>query len=260
MKEKIEKIFETHAHYDDEQFDKDRDDILDVLHRNGINKLVNISYDKNSIKNTINLTKKYDFIYGAVGYHPCDCADLTDDDFSELREKAKNDKIVAIGEIGLDYYWKDVSADVQKLWFKKQIELANELNKPIVIHSRDAAKDTLDIVKSIKCHGVMHCFSYSLDMAKEFVKLGFYIGVGGVVTFKNAKNIKEVVSNIDMSNIIIETDCPYLTPEPFRGKRNSSLYLTYVIDKIAELKNLSREEVIKITYDNAMKLYGIYEQ
>lgn len=257
MKEQI-KIFETHAHYDDKQYEEDRDSILDILHRNGIDKIVNISYDKASILKSVELAKKYDFIYAAIGYHPCDCNKMESTSIEDMFEICKKEnKIVAIGEIGLDYYWDDVDRSVQKKCFIEQINLANRLNLPIVIHSRDAAKDTYDILKNNKSKGVMHCYSYSVEMAKEFVKLGYYLGVGGVLTFKNAKHIKDVVKEIDIEKIIVETDSPYLTPEPFRGKRNSSIYLTYVIDKIAEIKGMSRDEVAKVTYQNAMKMYGL---
>lgn len=258
MSEKKIKIFETHAHYDDEKYDIDRENLLETLKSNGIDKIVNISYDLKSIKNTIDLTEKYDFIYGAIGYHPCDCGKVTTDDIENLREFTRLDKIVAIGEIGLDYYWDDVDAETQKKWFIEQIKLANDENLPIVVHSRDAAEDTYNIVKEYgQGKGIIHCFSYSWEMAERFIKLGYHIGIGGVLTFKNSKNIKKVVENIPMDKLVIETDSPYLTPEPFRGKRNSSAYLIYVLEKIAEIKNMSIEQVADITYENALRVYGL---
>lgn len=258
MKDKMIRIFETHAHYDDKQYDSDRDKLLLTLKNSGIDKIVNISYDLKSMENTISLTKKYDFIYGALGYHPCDCKDINYNDLDNLRKLAYTDKIVAIGEIGLDYYWDEVDKDTQKKWFIEQIKLANEKKLPIVVHSRDAAEDTYNIVKKYgKGRGIIHCFSYSAEMAEQFIKLGYHIGLGGVVTFKNSKNIKKVVENIPIESLVIETDCPYLTPEPFRGKRNSSAYLIYVLEKIAEIKKMTVEEVANITYENAVRVYGL---
>ena len=251
-------IFDTHAHYDDRAFDEDRDRLLRSLVSSGITRLVNISEDIRTSRNTVSLTEEYDFIYGAVGVHPSDCGDASFDDLEVLRELAGKEKTVAIGEIGLDYHYDEPERQLQKDWFIKQIELAFEMRLPIVVHSRDAAQDTLEIMKAVHAEevgGVMHCYSYSKELAGTFVQMGFYIGVGGVITFKNAKKLVETVEYIPIESIVVETDCPYLAPVPFRGKRNSSLYLPYMIKKIAEIKNMDPEEVAKITYSNAMKLY-----
>ena len=251
-------IFDTHAHYDDRAFDEDRDRLLRSLVSSGITRLVNISEDIRTSRNTVSLTEEYDFIYGAVGVHPSDCGDASFDDLEVLRELAGKEKTVAIGEIGLDYHYDEPERQLQKDWFIKQIELASEMRLPIVVHSRDAAQDTLEIMKAVHAEevgGVMHCYSYSKELAGTFVQMGFYIGVGGVITFKNAKKLVETVEYIPIESIVVETDCPYLAPVPFRGKRNSSLYLPYMIKKIAEIKNMDPEEVAKITYSNAMKLY-----
>lgn len=254
----MSKIFETHAHYDDEQYDKDREIILPVLHQNGIEYIVNIAYDKKSNEAALTLAHEYPFVYATVGYHPCDCGEMTEADIDEMRQRAKDPKVVAVGEIGLDYYWDDVDREVQKHWFIRQIQVAQELKLPIVIHSREAAQDTFDILKNYgDGNGVMHCYAYSVEMAREYVKLGYYLGVGGVVTFKNAKNIKEVVREIPMEHLLLETDSPYLTPTPFRGKRNSSANLVYVAEEIARIKGISYDEVTEITRRNAMAMYGI---
>lgn len=254
----MDKIFETHAHYDDEQFDKDRDRLLTTLYENGIDKIVNISYDRKSILKTIDLACKYDFIYGVIGYHPCDVGDIGEKEMLELKELSSGNKVVAIGEIGLDYYWKEVDRSVQKKFFKRQVKLAIELGLPIVVHSREAASDTLSVLQEYgNVGGVIHCFSYSVEMAREFVKLGYYIGIGGVSTFKNAKHIKEVIKEIPLDRLVIETDSPYLAPMPFRGRRNTSAYLIYVAKAIAELKEIELKEVITTTYNNAKRMYNI---
>lgn len=253
-------IFDTHAHYDDKAFDEDRKDLLLSLKDSHIKNVINIGVDiKNSIAN-VEFVNKYDYMYGAVGVHPNEVGNITDADMDTLRELTKNNKIVAIGEIGLDYYYDQPEKEVQKIWFEKQIELAREVALPISVHSRDAAKDTLDMMVSTHCEnigGVIHCFSYGKDMAREFMKMNYFFGVGGVVTFKNSKKLKEAVEYIPIENIVVETDCPYLAPDPYRGKRNLSAYLPYVIDKIAEIKAMTREEVMDITYRNACRLYKL---
>lgn len=259
-------IFDTHAHYDDEAFNEDRNELLEQLQDNGIETVVNIGASVDTSKNTIELTKKYKHVYGAIGVHPSDTAELTEESFAWLKEQIGLPKIVAIGEIGLDYYWDTPERELQKHWFKKQLYLAIDSQMPVVIHSRDAAEDTLTIMKEAKLYakeqgkeftGVIHCFSYGVEMAREYVKMGFYLGIGGVVTFKNGKKLKEVVKEIPMESLVLETDCPYLSPEPNRGKRNSSLNLTYVVEKISELKGITKEEVIQLTNQNAKKLYCI---
>ncbi|MCQ2491868.1 MAG: TatD family hydrolase [Lachnospiraceae bacterium] len=251
-------IFDTHAHYDDGAFDEDRALLLDSMKEQGIERIVNISSDFASIQKTLDLTKAYDFIYGAVGIHPSDCGELEKSQIEYIREKSKEDKILAIGEIGLDYYWDNVPRDVQKWWFEAQMEVAREEKLPVVIHSRDAAKDTMDMMKALRAEeigGVVHCYSYSVEMAKTFLDMGFYIGIGGVVTFKNSKKLKEVAKYVPLDRIVLETDCPYLSPVPYRGKRNSSLHLPYVVTEIAALRGISEEEVVKATYQNTLDLY-----
>ena len=251
-------IFESHAHFDDEAFDEDRESLLKSLEANGIEYVVNVGASMESTERTYALAKEYPFIYAAVGVHPSDTLPLTEKDMDRLKELAADDKTVAIGEIGLDYYWDEPDREIQKKWFRRQIELAAEVNLPIIIHSREAAKDTLDILHQLdrgSYRGVMHCFSYSPEIAKEVVKMGFYIGVGGVCTYKNAKKLVEVVEEIPLEHILLETDCPYLTPVPYRGKRNSSLYLPYIVEKIAEIKGVTVEEVERVTYENGMRLF-----
>ncbi len=253
-------IFDTHAHYDDEQFDIDRDSLLLSMKENGIGTIVNIGANLASSKTTLELAHKYDFIYGAVGVHPSDSAELSDDNFDRIRQMCADEKCVAIGEIGLDYYWPEPDHEIQKKWFVRQLDLAREVKLPVVIHSRDAAADTVQILKDNNAGdigGVVHCFSYSKEVALVCVRMGFYIGVGGVLTFKNGKKMKEVVSEIPIEKIILETDCPYLAPEPNRGKRNSSLNLPYVVKAMAEIKGISEEEVIDITERNARAMYKL---
>lgn len=253
-------IFETHAHYDDEAFDIDREELLSSLQGEGIAFVVNVSASIASSKETIELTKKYPFLYGAIGVHPSDTAELDEDKFQWLKEATKQEKIVSIGEIGLDYYWDTPERDIQKLWFERQMELAKEVKLPAIIHSRDAAQDTLNMIKSANLKevgGVIHCFSYGVEMAREYLNMGFYLGIGGVITFKNAKKLKEVVEYAPLEQIVLETDCPYLAPEPYRGKRNSSLYLPYVAKEIARIKNIDYDEVIEVTLKNAKNMYKI---
>ncbi len=253
-------IFETHAHYDDDQFDGDRDELLRGMQEAGIYPIVNVAASIDSTKTTLELAEKYDFIYAAVGVHPSEIADLNENTFAWLKEQTNKKKVVAVGEIGLDYYWDkepEVQAN-QRYWFGRQLELAREKGLPVIIHSRDAGADTMQVMKEHHAEeipGVIHCYSYSKDMAMEFIKMGYYIGIGGVVTFKNARKLVETVEAIPLERILLETDCPYMAPEPFRGKRNSSLYLPYVVQKIAELKGVTREEVECVTEENARKLF-----
>lgn len=254
-------IFETHAHYDDEKFDGDREELIAELREAGIGHVINVGASIESTKTTLELVKKYDFMYAAAGVHPSDVDGLNEETFAWLAEQTRLDKTVAVGEIGLDYYW-DKEPEVQKnqrIWFQKQMELARKADLPVIIHSRDAAGDTMRIMKEVHAEeipGVIHCYSYSPEMAKEFVKMGYYIGVGGVVTFKNAKKLVQTVQEIPIERILLETDCPYMAPEPHRGTRNSSLNLPYVAAKIAELKGISAEEVISITEQNAYRLFS----
>ena len=254
------KIFDTHAHYDDEAFDPDREDLLKSLPGSGIEYVVNVGASIDTTRSTLELSNEYDYIYAAVGVHPSDIADLNEKTFSWLKDQTVEPKVLAVGEIGLDYYW-DKEPEVQasqQVWFKRQLDLAKEAGLPVIIHSRDAAKDTFDIMKEMDAGsigGVVHCYSYSPELAAEYVKMGFFIGVGGVVTFPKAKKLKETVAAIPMDNIVIETDCPYLAPTPYRGKRNSSLNLPLVVAEIASIKGISEEEVADITFANAKRLY-----
>lgn len=253
-------IFESHAHYEDERFNEDRKELLESFSSNGIGYVVNVASSLKTIDKTMALMKEYDFIYGTVGVHPEECAPLQESDMEHFKELCKEPKVVAIGEIGLDYYWNEPEPEIQKKWFIRQLELAKEVKLPVIIHSRDAAKDTMDIMK--QCHaeeigGVVHCFSYSAEMAKEFIKMGFYIGVGGVVTFKNGKKLKEVVEQIPLESILLETDCPYMSPVPHRGERNSSLNIKYIAEEIARIKNVSYETVVSVTEENAKRMYQI---
>ena len=255
-------IFETHAHYDDDAFDEDREELLSSLQENDIEYVVNVGASLASTKASIELAKKYDFVYTSVGIHPSDADQLNEESFAWLAEQTKYEKCLAVGEIGLDYYWdkeEDIQAN-QRVWFRRQLNLAREAKLPIIIHSRDACEDTMEIMKDERAGeigGVIHCFSYSKEIALEYVKMGMYIGVGGVVTFKNAKKLKEAVEVIPIERIVLETDCPYMAPEPNRGKRNSSLYIPYIAAKIAEIKGLSPDEVVEITNKNAKAMYRL---
>ena len=255
-------IFDTHAHYDDKQFDQDREELLASMKDNGIGTIVDVGSNMETSTWIVEAVTRYPMMYGAVGVHPSDTADLTESDMDTLKEYAGKDKILAIGEIGLDYYWDEPEREIQKKWFEAQIELAREVRLPIIIHSRDAAKDTYDIMKSLHAEdigGVVHCFSYSKEMARQFLDMGFYIGIGGVVTFKNAKTLKEVAAYAPLDRIVLETDCPYLSPEPNRGKRNSSLNLNYVAEALSQIKGIDKEELIAVTEENARKLYRMKE-
>ncbi len=251
-------IFETHAHYDDDAFAEDREKLISSLLCGNIGRIVNVGASIESTKTTIKLAEQYDNLYAAVGVHPSDVADLDQESYAWLRAQTAHPKAVAVGEIGLDYYW-DKEPEVQRRqreWFGRQLVLAKESRLPVIIHSRDAAEDTRNILKDMgDGQGVIHCYSYSPEMAHEFIKMGYYIGVGGVVTFKNAKKLKETVVQIPLERILLETDCPYMAPEPHRGERNESSYLRYVVEKIAELKHVTLEEVERVTWENAMTLF-----
>lgn len=253
-------IFDTHAHYDDEAFDEDREALIAGLSGRGIGAVTNIGASIATSESTVALTEKYEFFYGAVGVHPNETGALTENDILHLKELAARPKIVAIGEIGLDYYWDEPDRGIQKKWFFRQLELAREVSLPVVIHSRDAARDTLEIMKASRAGdmgGVIHCFSYGVEMAREYLNMGFFIGVGGVLTFKNARKLKEAAAYAPMEQIVLETDCPYLAPVPYRGKRNSSLNLPLVAEELARIKGITAEQVMEITWDNALRLYAI---
>lgn len=256
-------IFESHAHYDDEAFDADREELLGSMQKAGISRIVNVGASLRGVKDTVELMEKYTFLYGAVGIHPDEVGELNEERLEWLRSLCALEKTVAVGEIGLDYYWDKMPRQPQKEWFVRQLALAKEVDLPVIIHSREAAKDTFEIMKSEHAHttgGVIHCFSNSKEMARDYLDLGYYIGIGGVVTFKNARVMKEVAAYVPLDRILVETDCPYLAPTPFRGKRNSSLYLPYIIEEIARLKGISAQEVEETTYQNAMRMYRLEEK
>lgn len=254
------KIFETHAHYDDRAFDEDREQILNKIHGEGVEYIVNIACSMDTSKKLVDFVKKYDFLYGTVGVHPDDVASLTKEDMEELAVLSRQEKIVGIGEIGLDYHYDDVDISSQKKWFAAQLDIARREHLPVVIHSRDAAADTLDLLKVEKAEeigGVIHCFSYGVELAREYLNMNFYIGIGGVVTFKNGRKLKEVAAYTPLNRILLETDAPYLAPTPYRGKRNCSSYLTFVAEEIANIKGINVEEVYETTFQNAKEMYQI---
>ncbi len=252
-------IFDSHAHYDSEQFDEDRELLLHSMAEKGVGTIVNVGANWASVTEAVELAQKFPHVYAAVGLHPDEVGVLDEEKFAIVKAQCRKAKVVAVGEIGLDYYWDNESHEIQKKWFVRQLDLARELELPVIIHSREAAADTLEIMKEYGqgLHGVIHCFSYSLEMAKEYVKMGYHIGVGGVVTFKNGRKLKEIVEAIPLERILLETDCPYLAPVPFRGKRNDSSYLSYVAEEIANLKGITTEEVIAQTEQNAKELFRI---
>ncbi len=259
-------LFDNHAHYDDNKFDEDRDEIINEIYNSGVTKIISAGYSIQSSIKAIELSKKYDFIYATCGISPNDIPDnkqKIDEELAKLKniiENSDNKKIVAIGEIGLDYYWNTENKDLQKYAFIKQIELANSLNLPIVIHTREAIMDTLDILKNVERPikpGVFHCCPLNIELIKEALKLNFYISFAGPVTFKNSKNASQVVKEVPLDRILIETDSPYLSPEPKRGKRNDSRNVKYIAEKVAEFKNVSVEEIAKVTYENAINVFNI---
>ena len=258
-------IFDTHAHYDDEAFQEDRDSLLMSLKDNDIGAVINVAADMESVETTLALSQKYSFVYAALGVHPSGTAALTEEDMQHILTLAtehsvkRGGKVVAIGEIGLDYHWDVEPREVQQKWFIRQLDLARKVGLPVNIHSRDASEDTFLIIKehASDLTGIIHCFSGSKELAAEYVKLGYYIGVGGVVTFKNGKKLKSVVEAIPLTSIVLETDCPYLAPEPNRGKRNESAYIQYVAEEIARLKGISVEEVLTQTEINAKQVYQL---
>lgn len=251
-------IIDTHAHYNDEAFDEDRDELLKSLPNNNIERVINVGADMKTTEESVRLAGKFPYIYAAVGVHPDSADEINEESLARLEELCKEEKVVAIGEIGLDYYWDNVDREIQKDAFRKQIALAKKVKLPIIIHSREAAKDTIDILfeeKADEVGGVMHCYSYTKESAEIINKLGFYFGIGGVLTFKNGKKLREALEVMPLDRILLETDCPYLAPVPFRGKRNSSLLLPYVVETLAECKGLSVEEIERITKENAERLF-----
>lgn len=251
-------IFDSHAHYNDDAFAEDRDVFLKSLINSGITKICNVCSDLASLDETKALMEKYDFIYGAFGIHPSDSGPLTEEDIMRIKNLCSLNKCVAIGEIGLDYYWNEPEHDIQKKWFIRQLELAKEINKPVIIHSRDACKDTLDILNNYKdIPGIIHCYSYTKETARDYLNMGYMFGIGGVVTFKNSQKLKEAVEYIPLDNLILETDCPYLAPVPNRGKRNDSSNIPYVIEEIANIKKLDPSYVEETCFNNTLKIYNI---
>lgn len=252
------RIFESHAHYDDKAFDMDRDSLLMQLKDSGFSHVINIASDLDSVDTTYALTKQYEHVYAAIGIHPSEIEELNENTFQHVREIAMKPKVLAIGEIGLDYHYDDPDKELQKDWFERQLELARELKKPVVIHSREACEDTIKILKSSTAKGipgVMHCYSYTVETARELLKLGYYFGIGGVITFSNAKKLVEALEEIPLDRILLETDCPYLAPTPHRGERNSSLYLPLVAEKIAAIKGVPYYKVLEQTHKNGRKLF-----
>ena len=250
-------LFDTHSHYNDEKFELDRDTIIDKTYKAGITKFICAGYNLKSSREAIDLANKYDFIYSICGISPNDLNDYNEENILSIKELAKSEKNVAIGEIGLDYYWNKENKDLQKQVFIEQINIANELELPIVIHSRDAVQDTIDLLKKnpVNKKGIFHCVQLNKYLVEEGIKLGFYISFAGPITFKNSKNAGEIVRLVPNDKILIETDSPFLAPEPVRGTRNDSRNVKYVAQKIAELKGLSVEEIAKITYQNAKNIF-----
>ncbi len=253
-------LFDTHAHLNATQFEEDVVEVIERAKSENVSHIVVVGFDRETITRAMELTEQYDMIYAAVGWHPVDAIDMKDEDLEWIKQLAAHPKVVAIGEMGLDYYWDKSPKEIQQEVFRKQIRLAKEVKLPIIIHNREATEDVVKILQeenASEVGGIMHCFTGSLETAEQCMKMNFYLSFGGPVTFKNAKKPKEVVKEIPMDFLLIETDCPYLTPHPFRGKRNEPSYVKYVAEQIAELKGLTFEEVAKKTSDNAMKLFGI---
>ncbi|MCR8850974.1 TatD family hydrolase [Rossellomorea sp. SC111] len=253
-------LFDTHVHLNAEQFEEDLEEVLSRAREAGVGKMVVVGFDRPTINRAMELIGQYDFLYAAIGWHPVDAIDMNDEDLAWIEELSQHPKVVAIGEMGLDYHWDKSPKDVQKEVFRKQIQLAKKVKLPIVIHNREATQDIVDILReegAEEVGGIMHCFSGSPEIAQECVEMNFYISLGGPVTFKNAKKPKDVAKEIPLEKLLIETDCPYLAPHPYRGKRNEPAYVKLVAEQIAELKEVSIEEVEKITTENAMKLFNI---
>lgn len=253
-------LFDTHVHLNAEQFSEDLDEVIDRAKAEGVDYMVVVGFDRPTIKKAMELVEEYDFIYASVGWHPVDAIDMREEDLLWIEELAKHPKVVAIGEMGLDYHWDKSPKEIQQEVFRKQIQLAKKVKLPIVIHNREATADIITILKeenASEVGGIMHCFSGSVEVAKECVDMNFYISLGGPVTFKNAKKPKEVAQEIPLNKLLIETDCPYLAPHPHRGKRNEPSYVKLVAEQIAELKDISYEEVSNVTTKNAKKLFGI---
>ncbi len=250
-------IFDTHAHYDDSRFDEDRDELLSSLSEKGVSNIVNCGCDLKSSLTTLELAEKYDFIYAALGVHAHEAEEATDSDLNEIEKLYSKQKVVAVGEIGLDYHYDFSPRERQIEVFERQIKLANELDLPIIVHDREAHEDTMNLLKKYKPKGVVHCFSGSAEMAKEIIKLGMYVGMGGAVTFKNAVKPVEVARLLPLDRLLLETDAPYMTPVPFRGKRCDSAHIAFTAERIAEIKGIDSQQLIDICNENAKRLFGI---
>ncbi|MFL6980002.1 TatD family hydrolase [Bacillus inaquosorum] len=253
-------LFDTHAHLNAEQYDTDLEEVIERAKSEKVERIVVVGFDRPTIIRAMEMIEEYEFIYAAIGWHPVDAIDMTEEDLAWIKELSAHEKVVAIGEMGLDYHWDKSPKDVQKEVFRKQIALAKEVNLPIIIHNRDATEDVVTILKEEGAEavgGIMHCFTGSAEVARECMKMNFYLSFGGPVTFKNAKKPKEVVKEIPNDRLLIETDCPFLTPHPFRGKRNEPSYVKYVAEQIAELKGMTFEEIASITTENAKRLFRI---
>lgn len=253
-------IFDTHAHYEDEAFDTDREEVIRSLPAAGVTAFVNVASTWDSLEKTKAVAETHDHAYAAYGIHPDNVSELSEERMEILKKYCLTDKCVAVGEIGLDYHHGKETRDEQILWFRRQLGLARELGLPVIIHSRDAAEDTMKIAREEKIGGiggVVHCYSYSPEDARQYVRMGLFLGVGGVVTFKNARRLKETVAEEPLESLVLETDCPYLAPEPHRGTRNSSANLPYVVQAIAEIKGVTAEEVENVTYQNALRMYHL---
>jgi TatD DNase family protein len=260
LQRSFDMLFDTHVHLNAEQFNEDLQEVIDRAIAEGVTNMVVVGFDEITIKKALELAESYDFLYASVGWHPVDAIDMTQDHLDWLKELAGNPKVVALGEMGLDYYWDKSPKEIQKEVFRKQIRLAKEVQLPIIIHNRDATADIVEILKEENAGevgGIMHCFSGSVETALECIEMNFLISLGGPVTFKNAKKPKEVAVEIPLDRLLVETDCPYLTPHPYRGKRNEPAYVKLVAEQIAELKGLTLEEVAEETAKNAKKLFGI---
>ena len=247
-------MIDTHCHLYNEYYE-DLDKLIDKLKVSDIDAVIVNGCDMKSNKEVLQLIKKYDIVYGAIGFHPTELNNITDKDLDWLVDHINDPKIVAIGEIGLDYHYENTDKEKQQYFFKKQLEIAKKYNKPVIIHTRDSIQDTYNIVKNSGCKGSIHCYSGSLEMAKEFIKVGFCLGIGGIITFKNAKNIIEVIKNIDEEYILLETDSPYLTPEPYRKLRNDPSYLKVILEKICLIKSKDLKELKKIINNNAIRTF-----
>ncbi|MGM0501923.1 MAG: TatD family hydrolase [Bacillota bacterium] len=252
-------LIDTHAHLDFDRFDNDRAEVIQAAYDSGVKKIINVGADMESSRNSVDLAQDYDFIYASVGMHPHDAQDFDENKYQELKKLAQNDKVIAIGELGLDYHYDNSPREKQQEVFKKQLQLATEVNLPVVIHSRDAKEDTLKILKehAQDLTGVMHCYGYDVPTAKEVFELDFYLSFGGIITFNGTSAVRKMIKKLPLERIILETDAPYLTPEPHRGQRNESKYVKEVAKKMADIKNMSLKEVAEITTENAEQLFDL---